>query len=238
MQFFFLSVALSIQAAVSFPDSDEMPGTDLQIPTVDTGLLKIYRPGSDVPVASLDAISNDFEILPAELASGGNSCLFRRYYTGKKGRIDRRGSCPAPSPTVKEPATQEPPTDGGRGYPRPVHTPEVLDPDIPDPVTKPARKPQEKRPGPVPLHPPINRIYDNPFIADINGRIKICESRLMTLCCWGPIIKPMTTQMDIDNCQRCSYAPSFQSLFFRFMAFSPPSIPFPLLLLLLLPFLG
>lgn len=121
MRFFFLSVALSIKAAVPFPDGNEWPGTDLQIPTVDTGLLKIYRPGSDVPVSFLDAISTDFEVVPAEIASGGNSCLSRRYYTEKKGRIDRRGSCPVPSPTVKEPATQEPPTDG-RGYPRPVHT--------------------------------------------------------------------------------------------------------------------
>lgn len=224
MRWLFLSVALSIKAAISFPDSDELPGTnlsynipDLQIPTIDTGLLKIYRPGSDVPVTFLDAISTDIEVVPAEIASGGNSCLSRRYDTEKKGQMARRSSCPAPSPAVKEPATQEPPT-GGRGHPRPVHTPEVLDPDIPDPVTKPARKPQEKRPGPVPLHPPINRIYDNPFIADINGRIKICASRLMTLCCWGPIIKPMTTQTDNDNCQRCAYAHSFQSVFF------PPQI--------------
>ncbi len=55
MRWLFLSVALSIKAAISFPDSDELPGTnlsynipDLQIPTIDTGLLKIYRPGSDV----------------------------------------------------------------------------------------------------------------------------------------------------------------------------------------------
>lgn len=226
MRLFFLSVALSIKAAVSFPDGDEWPVNDLQIPTVDTGLLKIYRPGSDVPVTFLDAISTDFEVVPAEIARGGNSCLSRRYYAEKKERIDRRGSCPVPSPTVKEPATQEPPTNG-RGYPRPVHTPEVLDPETPDPVTKPARRPQEKRPGPVPLHPPINRIYDNPFIADTNGRIKICGSRLMTLCCWGPIIKPMTTQMDIDNCQRCAYAPSFQSLLFLIEDYFPTFPPFP-----------
>lgn len=112
MRWFFLSVALSIKAAVTFPGSGELPGTDLsyntpdlQIPTIDTGLLKIYRPGSDAPVAFLDAISTDFEVVPAEIASGGNLCLSRRYDTGKKGRIDRRGSCPAPSPTVKESAT-------------------------------------------------------------------------------------------------------------------------------------
>lgn len=231
MRWFFLSVALSTKAAVSFPDRDELRGTDLsyntpdlQIPTIDTGLLKIYHPGSDVPLTFFDAISTDFEVVPAEIASGGNSCLSRRYDTKKKGRIDKRGSCPAPSPTVSQPATQEPPTDG-RGYHRPVHTPEVLGPDFPDPVTKPARKPQEKRPGPVPLHPPINRIYDNPFIADINGRIKICASRLMTLCCWGPIIKPMTTRMDIDNCQRCAYAPFFQSILFQIGYFPPLSPP-------------
>lgn len=233
MRSFFLSVVLSINAAVSFPDSDEFPGTDLsyntpdlQIPTIDTGLLKIYRPGSAAPVTFLDAIPTDFELVPAEIASGGNSCLSPRYDTEKKGRIDRRVSCPAPSPTLKEPATQEPPTDG-RGYPRPVHTPEVLDPDIPDPITKPARKPQEKRPGPVPLHPPINRIYDNPFIADINGRIKICASRLMTLCCWGPIIKPMTTQMDIENCQRCAYALTLQYVLFQIEDFFLTPTPSP-----------
>lgn len=225
MRLFFLLVALSIKAGVCFPDSDELPGIDLQIPTVDTGLRKTYSPGLDVPVTFLDAISTDFEVVPAEIASGRNPCLSRRYYTEKKGRIDRRGSCPAPSLTVEEPATHEAPTDG-RGYPRPVHTPEVLDPENPDPVTKPARRPQKKRPGPVPLHPPINRIYDNPFIADTKGRIKICGSRLMTLCCWGPIIKPVTTQMDIDNCQRCAYVPSFQSLPFQIEAFFPTFPPF------------
>lgn len=157
MRYFFLSVALSIKAAVSFPDSGEYRGTnlsyntpDLLIPTIDTGLLKIYRPGSDVPGTFLDAISTDFEVVPAEIASGGNSCLSRRYDTEKEVRIDRRGSCPAHSPIVSESETQEPPTDG-RGYPRPVRTSEVLDPESPDSVTKPARRPREKRLDPVPF---------------------------------------------------------------------------------------
>lgn len=218
MRWFFFSVALSIKAAVPLLASDELPindlsynSPDMQISAIGTSLLKIYYPGSDLPVKFLDAISTDFEVVPSEIAGDGNLCLSRMYATEKEWRIEKRGSCQAPSPTAKEPATQEPPTDG-RGYPRPVHTPEILDPDIPDPVTKPAQKPQQKPSGPVPLHPPINKFYDNPFISDISGRIKVCASRLMTLCCWGPIIKSMTTQINIENCQRCVYASFFQSV--------------------------
>lgn len=213
MRWYLLSIALSVKVVISLPDDFQSFETelshntpDLQISTIDTGLLKIYHPGSpDVPVTSIDAIPSNLEVVPAELASDGSSCLTRRDTTETEGRIDKQAMCATPSPTEKEPATQYPPSDG-RGYPRPVHTPTVLDPDDLDPITKPAQKPRQKPPGPVPLHPPINRVYDNPFIADLNGSIKICASRLMTLCCWGPIAKPMTSQMDIDNCQRCACA--------------------------------
>lgn len=228
MQWYLLSIALSVNVVNSLPalpDDFQPFGTeisyntpDLQVPTIDTGLLKIYQPGSpDVPVTFLDEIPTDLEVVPAELASEGSSCLGRRDTEETEGRIDKRAMCATPSPTQKEPATRYPPSDG-RGYPRPVHTPTVLDPNDADPITKPARKPRQKPPGPVPLHPSIDRVYDNPFIADLNGRTKICASRLMTLCCWGPIIKPMTTQMDIDNCQKCACA---LLPFYSFLTFPP-----------------
>lgn len=225
MQWYLLSIALSVNVVISLPDDFQPFGTeisyntpDLQVPTIDTGLLKIYQPGSpDVPVTFLDAIPTDLEVVPAELASEGSSCLGRRDSVETEGRIDKRAMCATPSPIQKEPATRYPPSDG-RGYPRPVHTPTVLDPNDADPITKPARKPRQKPPGPVPLHPSIDRFYDNPFIADLNGRTKICVSRLMTLCCWGPIIKPRTTQMDIDNCQKCACA---LLPFYSFRTFPP-----------------
>lgn len=133
------------------------------------------------------------------------------------GRADRQAGHVRYTLANTEGACNSVPSDG-RGYPRPVHTPTVLDPNDADPITKPARKPRQKPPGPVPLHPSIDRVYDNPFIADLNGRTKICASRLMTLCCWGPIIKPMTTQMDIDNCQKCACA---LLPFYSFLTFPP-----------------
>lgn len=221
MRWYLLSTALFIKVAISLLESFQSFGTelsdntfDLQIPTINTGSLKIYHPGSsDVPVTFLDIIPPDLEVVPAELASSGSSCLYQRD-TVETGGIDNGASCAAPSATEKEPATQEPPSDA-RGYPRPVHTPEILDPNERDPTTKPARKPPKNRPGPVPLHPPINRVYENPFIANLAGRIKVCASRLMTLCCWGPVIRPMTTQMDIDNCQKCLFLPFLPVLIFR-----------------------
>lgn len=227
MRWYLLSSALSIKVATSLLDSFPSFGTELsdeapelQIPTIDTGSLKIYPPGSsDVPVSFSDALPIDPEVVPADLAIGGSSCLYQRDTAEIKERIDKRADCKAPSATEKEAGTQDTPSLS-RGYPRPVHTPEVLDPNDSDPETKPARKPRQKPPGPVPLHPQIDRVYENPFIADLTGRIKICKSRLMTLCCWGPIIKPMTTQMDIDNCQRCAHAS------FSLLTFHTPPPPF------------
>lgn len=101
MRWYLLSTALSVQVAISLPDdfqSDETEPSyntpDLQVSTIDTGLLKIYHPGSsDVPVTFLDAIPTDLEVVPAELASDGGSCLPRRDTAETEGRIDKRAMC-------------------------------------------------------------------------------------------------------------------------------------------------